>query len=702
MCYKPRRGSCSGFKNEAQIAIVLKLEQSSEATGIGIDIGTTYYISRNRKQHRRYAKRLIGRKFSDSKVQEDVKLWPFKVIQGLADTPKIVVTYKGQNKEFLAEEVSSMILGKMKEIADAYLGKEVKNAVITVPAYFNDSQRQATKDAGIIAGLNIMRMINEPTAAAIAYEGGIFEVKAVAGDTHLGGEDFDNQMMDHCVREFKRKWKKDLTGNKRAMGRLRFACENGKRILSSATQTSLELDGLHAGVDFSMRFTRAKFEELNMSLIPMGPVLWLREFFDGKELCKSVHPDEAIAYGAAIIAAKLTGIRDKNVQERSTCIKVKEAKSTDNHLLGMFITTGIPPAPKGEIQFKDCFDIDADGILTVTSQILSAGIADKLTVSSENGRLSKEEIERMIKMLRIYTSTIERIRQEKLEGRMEACHLSDVTRWLDDNQGASIDELQHKKKFLESYGLLCKSVHPYEAIAYGAAIVAAKLTGTRDKNVQEVVLTDVTPLSLGIAIKGDLFDVAIPRNTQIPTKKYKNYVSVVDNQTCAETYVYQGERSKSTDNHLLGMFVTTGIPPAPKGEIQFKDCFDIDADGILTVTSQILSAGIADKLTISSENGRLSKEEIERMIKDAEKYKLEDQEYKKRVKAFNALEDCLYTMKKNTKEYTGNNREIRKNLKKMEHAIADVTRWLDDNQGASIDELQHKKKFLESVGTPLI
>ncbi|GKC39932.1 putative heat shock protein 70 family protein, partial [Tanacetum coccineum] len=207
---------------------------------------------------------------------------------------------------------------------------------------------------------------------------------------------------------------------------------------------------------------------------------------------------------------------------------------------------------------------------------------------------------------------------------------------------------------------LCKSVHPDEAIAYGAAIIAAKLTGTRDKNVQEVLLTDVTPLSLGIAIKGDLFDVVIPRNTQIPTKKYKYYVSVVDNQTCAEIYVYQGERSKSTDNHLLGIH------------------------------------------TISSENGRLSKEEIERMIKDAEKYKLEDQEYKKRVKAFNALEDCLYTMKKNTKEYTGNNREIRKNLKKMEHAIADVTRWLDDNQGASIDELQHKKKFLESVGMPLI
>ncbi|CAH1446010.1 unnamed protein product [Lactuca virosa] len=242
------------------------------------------------------AKRLIGRRFSDSKVQDDIKLWPFRVIQGPADTPKIVVSYKGQEKEFLAEQISSMILGKMKETAESYLGKVVKDAVITVPAYFNDSQRQATKDAGAIAGLNVIRMINEPTAAAIAYgldnksditrkinvlvfdlgggtfdvslltiaKGGTIEVKAVAGDTHLGGEDFDNRMVDHCVREFKRRWNKNLTGNKRALGRLRFACEKAKRILSCSTQTSIDLDCLHEGIDFSMKFSRAKFEELNM------------------------------------------------------------------------------------------------------------------------------------------------------------------------------------------------------------------------------------------------------------------------------------------------------------------------------------------------------------------------------------------------------------------------------------------------------
>ncbi|GJS71535.1 putative heat shock protein 70 family protein [Tanacetum coccineum] len=544
-----------------------------------------------------YAKRLIGRKFSDSKVQKDMKLWPFKVIQGVTDTPKIVVTYKGQDKEFLAEEISSMILGKMKEIAEAYLGKDVKNAVITVPAYFNDSQRQATKDAGIIAGLNIMRMINEPTAAAIAYgldhksaitgkinvlifdlgggtfdvslstieEGGIFEVKAVDGDTHLGGEDFDNQMVDHCVREFKRKWKKDLTGNKRAMGRLRFACENGKRILSSATQTtSLELDGLHEGVDFSIRITRAKFEELNMSLF------------------------------------------DK-------CIKILEKCLTDAKMEKSWI--------------------------------------DEIILVGGSTRIPK----------------VQHMLREFFDGKE-----------------------------------LCKSVHPDEAIAYGAAIIAAKLSGTSDKSVQEVLLRDVTPLSLGIEIKGELFDVVIPRNTQIPTKKYEDYVTSVDNQTCVETYVYQGERTKSTENHLLGMFLTTGIPPAPKGDIKFEDCFEIDADGILTVTSQILSAGITSKLTITNKKGRLPKEEIERMIKDAEKYRLEDQEYKKRVNAYNALEDCLYTIKKKIKEYNVNNKDIRNNLKKMEHAIADVTRWLDDNQGASIDELQRKKIFLEFVCMPLI
>ncbi|XP_061338313.1 heat shock 70 kDa protein 4-like isoform X3 [Gastrolobium bilobum] len=325
------------------------------------------------------AKRLIGRRISDASVQSDMKLWPFKVIPGPAEKPMIVVNYKGEDKQFSAEEISSMVLMKMREIAEAYLGSTVKNAVVTVPAYFNDSQRQATKDAGVIAGLNVMRIINEPTAAAIAYgldkkatsvgeknvlifdlgggtfdvslltiEEGIFEVKATAGDTHLGGEDFDNRMVNHFVQEFKRKHKKDISGNPRALRRLRTACERAKRTLSSTAQTTIEIDSLYEGVDFYTTITRARFEELNMDLFRkcMEPVekclrdakmdkstvhdvvlvggstripkvqQLLQDFFNGKELCKSINPDEAVAYGAAVQAAILSGEgNEKMVQE---------------------------------------------------------------------------------------------------------------------------------------------------------------------------------------------------------------------------------------------------------------------------------------------------------------------------------------------------------------------------------------------------
>ncbi|KAI3759916.1 hypothetical protein L1987_50302 [Smallanthus sonchifolius] len=521
-----------------------------------------------------------------------MKLWSFKVIEGPADTPKIVVSYKGQQKEFLAEEISSMILGKMKEIAEAYLGKVMKNAVITVPAYFNDSQRQATKDAGTIAGLNVIRMINEPTAAAIAYgldnkpdfvgkinvlifdlgggtfdvslstieEGGIFEVKAVSGDTHLGGEDFDNRMVDHCVSEFKRKWNKDLTGNQRALGRLRFACEKAKRILSSTAQTSIELDCLHDGIDFSMRFSRAKFEELNMSLF-------------------------------------------------SQCIKGKNFKMIEKSWVDEIILVG---------------------------------------------------------------------------------------------GSTRIPKVQNMLRELFEWKELCKSVNPDEAVAYGAAVMAAKLSGSDDKNVRDLMLLDVTPLSLGVELKGEVFDVVIPRNTQIPTKKFKNYITTKDNQSSAAIKVYQGERAKSTDNHLLGKFTIYGIPPAPKGNIHFEDCFEIDPDGILTVTSKILSTSISNKLRIVNDKGRLSKYDIDKMVKEAEKYKLEDQEYKKKVKAYNGLEDYIYNLKKKVKEYNVNKRVHPESLKKMEKAIDETTEWLEDNQAASIDEIQGKKTYLQFVCTPLV
>ncbi|XP_076933303.1 heat shock cognate 70 kDa protein 2-like [Bidens hawaiensis] len=537
------------------------------------------------------AKRLIGRKFSDSKVQENMKLWPFRVIKGTDDTPKIVVSHKGEEKEFSAEEISSMVLGKMKEIAEAYLGRVVKNAVITVPAYFNDSQRQATKDAGTIAGLNVMRM---PTAAAIAYgldnksesigkinvlifdlgggtfdvslttieEGGIFEVKAVSGDTHLGGEDFDNRMVDHCVSEFKRKWNKDLTQNQRALGRLRFACEKAKRILSSTTQTSIDLDCLHDGIDFSMRFTRAKFEQLNMSLF------------------------------------------DQCIRTLDKCLK--DAKLENSWVDEVILVGGSTRIPKVQHMLREFFG------------------------------------------------------------------------WKE----------------------LHKSVNPDEAVAFGAAVMAAKLSGSNDKSFRDLLLLDVTPLSLGVEIKGEVFSVVIPRNTQIPTKKCKTFVTAFDNQSAANIKVYQGERTKSTKNHLLGEFRVSGIPPAPKGGIKFKDCFEIDADGILTVTSKIISTGISNKLTIANDKGRLSKDEIEKMVKQAAKYKLEDEEYKKKVNAYNALEDYIYNMENKVKEYKINRRVPAESLRKMENAIRETIEWLADNQAAPISELQRKKALLEFVCAP--
>ncbi|KAJ0829513.1 putative Heat shock protein 70 family [Helianthus annuus] len=541
------------------------------------------------------SKRLIGRKFSDSEVQKDVKLWPFKVIKGPSDTPKIVVTYNGKKREFLAEEISSMILGKMKETAEAYLGKFVKNAVITVPAYFNDSQRQATKDAGTIAGLNVIRMINEPTAAAIAYgldnesdivgkinvlvfdlgggtfdvsvmtieKGGIFEVKAVGGDTHLGGEDFDNRMVDHCVLEFKRRWNKDLSGNQRALGRLRFACEKAKRILSCTTRTSLDLDSLHEGIDFSLKFTRAKFEELNM------------------------------------------GSFNKCFKTLEKCLG--DAKMEKSCVEQVILVGGSTRIPKVQHMLQDFFD-----------------------------------------------------------GRD-----------------------------------LCRSVNPDEAVAYGAAIMAAKVSGSSDKCVQDVLVHDVTPLSLGVEIKGDVLSVVIPRNTPIPTSNAQPYYTTCDDQTSIEIKVYQGERSRSTDNHLLGKFRISGIPPAPKGVSTVIECFEIDANGILTVTASIVSTGKMEKLVISNECGRLSKEEIEKMVNDAEKYKHEDQEFKKKAEAHNALDDCIYNMMKKIEEHNVKKSVHHEILQVMKKAIDETAKWLEDNHAAPFAELHSKKVYLEFVCKPL-
>ncbi|XP_072975981.1 heat shock cognate 70 kDa protein-like [Typha angustifolia] len=540
------------------------------------------------------SKRLIGRRYSDESVQKDLKRLPFKVVAGSNGNPLIMVTYKGKEKRLAAEEISSIVLMKMKEIAEDYLGTTVTNAVITVPANYSNAQRQATKDAGIIAGLNVMRLINEATAAAIAYgldrkpkkfeeenvlifdlgggtldvslvtmEEGIFEVRATAGDTHLGGEEFDNRMVDHFIKEFSRRHKKDISSNPRALQRLRTACERAKRILSSAAQTVIEIDHLYDDIDFSSSITRAEFENLSVDLF--------RKCMEPVEKC----------------------LRDAKMDKGSIHDVVLVGGSTRIH-------------------------------------------------------------------------KVHQLLQEFFNGKE-----------------------------------LCKSINPDEAVACGAAIQAAILKGDKDDKINNFLLLDVTPQSLGVETAGGIMTVLIPRNTTIPTNKEMVLSPDYDNQTSFLAKVYEGERARTRDNNLLGEFELSGIPPAPRGGPQITVCFDVECDGILNVLVKDKNTGKRNLRTINDKS-RLSKDEIENMLREAKKYRAENAKYKKKVKARNALEEIAYNMKNtiDDEKIAAKLRPADKN--KIDDAIEQAVGWLEINRLAQTVDFKRKMKELWSTFKPIM